>query len=867
MGGERHYGVSAQPRSPSKLTSSPRTAHNAVSLAPFACAIGPAVAAALLSGVMLLRDAIPTGIVVLPLDDSYIHLQYGWQAAQGHFLQYNTGDAPTSGATSLLYMLMVALGFAAGVTRVAMPAVVAAVGVVGFALSSALLTGAVHRMASMLQLPAYGAALLATLWFSGSGWMAWSFLSGMETAFLILFVVGTLWALVHQRPGLASLFASLATLTRPEAVGLGLAALIASVLAPPLAGRPRGKGLILLSLPVLAACVSPMVNWLLTGSLSPTGFLAKSWITNQPYDPRVVVWSTAATFRELVLGLMGGISRDGRWHAFPLLQLLAAAGVCVVWRHRPARRVALTIALWSVGLLVVTATLQTATWHHYRYQMPAYPALVLAGALGATTVVSRIKGALARYARAALPLAALVWSCYSLADFWHAYRVDVGTIAGMQMELSAWLGSNTPPDARVAVHDVGVMRYSGERYTIDAVGLTTKGMVEASRGGPGVEYEALRRAKPDYYAIYPAVAPPFYGVSSAAFLLGEEMYRVTLPWFSPYTSAADTQVVTRPDWTGADRGDSPCQPDVLDRTRSLNLVDSLNVADVTDERDHNHVWWSHRGFKGFVSEVWHMPYRQDHGVVLADGGRVFDGGQAFSLLTPYSLPVFLVGRFHQLSDAIIDVQVNGLPVGAWRLPAIPGEWQESVFEAPASAITGDVTRVALTVRQDAQQDTRAGVYYLWAYQGESAGEHTAPLVRAHAQFGDVAELLAYDLPSTEHEPGDAIRLTLYLRAMNPSPADWRIFAHLVDPDDDSAAGILSQWDAAPRAGTYPFWVWRPDEVVEIPVRLEIPAEASADDYVVLIGLYDGETGQRAAIGYAPDYGSSRMHVATIHVGP
>ena len=68
---------------------------------------------ALVSGMVMLSYGAATadGVPALALDDAYIHLQYGWQAGHGHFLQYNTGDPPSTGPTSLLYMLLLAGGF------------------------------------------------------------------------------------------------------------------------------------------------------------------------------------------------------------------------------------------------------------------------------------------------------------------------------------------------------------------------------------------------------------------------------------------------------------------------------------------------------------------------------------------------------------------------------------------------------------------------------------------------------------------------------------------------------------------------------------------------------------------------------------
>ncbi len=46
------------------------------------------------------------GELSLPLDDSFIYLQYARAIAQGHPFVYTAGNAPTTGATSLFWPLL-----------------------------------------------------------------------------------------------------------------------------------------------------------------------------------------------------------------------------------------------------------------------------------------------------------------------------------------------------------------------------------------------------------------------------------------------------------------------------------------------------------------------------------------------------------------------------------------------------------------------------------------------------------------------------------------------------------------------------------------------------------------------------------------
>src|ERR1700690_1366144 len=53
---------------------------------------------------------------VLPLDDAYIPFQYARVLADGHPFQYNPDQPPTSGATSLLYPVILAAVYKLGFT-------------------------------------------------------------------------------------------------------------------------------------------------------------------------------------------------------------------------------------------------------------------------------------------------------------------------------------------------------------------------------------------------------------------------------------------------------------------------------------------------------------------------------------------------------------------------------------------------------------------------------------------------------------------------------------------------------------------------------------------------------------------------------
>jgi hypothetical protein len=835
--------------------------------------------AATASGLLMISHAarLPDGTPALALDDSYIHLQYAWQTSQGYFLQYNTSDAPTTGATSLLYMLLLAGGFAIGITKQAMPGVVLALGGILFVVGAVLLSDLARRVADEAgQKPSWLAGLLAGLLFAGSGWMAWAFFSGMETGLLILLVISTLWASVRRKSALAAVLASLAALTRPEVLLLGVVLLASEwFIRDPAESTTRTRRLLWALMPFGATVLSFSLNYLLTGSPGSSGLQAKSLFTLVPFYPEQVLGIIAKNTLELFVCLPGGLASDGRWHTLPLAQVLTVIGSIILWRQGTLteKRFVLACLGWVALGIAATATLQTATWHHYRYQMPFYPALLAPTALALTWIAQKITIWIGHQSESpthsAMILLALLWSGYSLAIFGHAYALDTNTIVRMQFPLANWVYHNTFPDSRIAVHDVGTLRLLGERSTIDVVGLTSTSMAGNYRSGPGTIYEALEIARPDYYAVYPNAGPPFFGIPDAHNLLGKELFRITFDSFSPYVSATSTQVITQPDWSGVSLADLPQQPDILTHLDGWTLVDQLDVADLGDESTHSYTWWTLGTPPGFPSDARKMSYRTDPTVNLADGGRLMTGGESFTLETEPNQPLLLVVRLHQTTDMTLRVHVNGSDAGQWRLPAVPGEWLESIFAIPGDLIVGMRTQVTITVEEmfDPSPESRYSPFHYWAYQSGSLLTSTPQSQNiSQVSFGDVVQLQGFDLSPETVAPGDTLSLILRWKTLDPPHANLRVFVHLIDPNRaDSAEGIIAQADSAPRQGTYPFWIWQPDEAVTDTMLLTTPLDASPGQYLLLVGLYDAGTDQRLPIIGAIDFGANRLLLATITV--
>ena len=109
---------------------------------------------------------------------------------------------------------------------------------------------------------------------------------------------------------------------------------------------------------------------------------------------------------------------------------------------------------------------------------------------------------------------------------------------------------------------------------------------------------------------------------------------------------------------------------------------------------------------------------------------------------------------------------------------------------------------------------------------------STPDHRVGAVFGDVIQLLGHTLTSS----GEGLRITLFWRGKDEIDADYTVFLHLVDADDN----IVVQADAQPLEGQYPTSIWSPGETVVDERVIRVPP----GEYRIFVGLYRLDTLER-----------------------
>lgn len=753
------------------------------------------IAALTLIGAMGIGRAISGEPALLPLDDAYIHLQYARQLAAGQPYVYNPGLPPTSGATSFLYPYVLAAGALLGATDLTLGLWALVIGAAALALSGWLIL----RIGLAVRAPFWPSALVG-LAYAVSGAALWHAASGMETSLAVLAVLLAAYGVAARSDRWTLAGASFAAVIRPE---LAIVTMLAAAL---LGWRWWGEGVrrswrwSWLLVPLALIGVQPLVNLLFTGSAVASGNAAKSIFGTIPPDTGAMLgrWFEQATRigRELLTGWLGG---PLVYLSLPML-VMALMGVAALARRRETRPLLVLAAGTLLLGAAAIATLDTAFWHFKRYQMPLI-ALICALAPAAALWFPR-----RRWIGAGLALLALAGSLLTIPVFVRAYAVNVGYVNAQPLPMARWLAANAPDDAVIAVHDVGMMRFLGNHTTLDIVGLTTPGAADYWRNGPGAVAEFLDRERPDLVASYGVGHGLGLGYIEATSLYGEELARfsTTLDPALNVALAAEAQGIFRPDYAPADRAQTPLAIPARTRyTAGMEIVDSVDVADIASERAHNYTWDANGDLGGFPTEVYQFPTLgclDDENCTLVDGGRRIGGEERFTLDTVPGRDLVLITRLHPASPGQLGVYANGERVATRVVPDLPGGWLEVPVLIPGENVGESVEiRIAPETPGMIYQP-----YAHWAYQGNDYQQMEAPETPV-AVWQDGAIQLGPPSLSWSLAAGGRTLLDVRLPWWTDGTAagDAALFVHVLDENGQ----ILTQADQRPGGGGLPPGNW------------------------------------------------------------
>lgn len=674
---------------------------------PRIAGVAPYVLPALLVDLLFIGEVLQRtdGVLCPILDDAFIHFQYARSFAELHPLQYNPQDAPTTGATSLLYPLVLAPGWLLGFRGMAITIFAHVVAVV----SLALLVYSAKRLGDALIGPPGGVvAALASIAQPAFVFLA---VGGMEVGLTAAAHVGAvtvavLWMTAEKRAVRRTLSGALtvaavgvcASMARPEAGAAGCACALALLLFPAEDARWSRA---LCVLPVGAAFIPALVAWSAAGRTTTNGMVLK-WIPADPFMDAEQKWAEiqknwSKLWNTVLAGDSYGriipyesFSRAFRW--------LTVAGflvtpVAVVLRYG---RVGVAVVLALLGASIALLFPVTYTWFGNlgRYVLTYVSLPMIVAGLGGVAVGQWLQWRMP-HARGLPGLVGGVVAALFVVSPKAALQEPAkaaSQICSQHVPMAAAVRA-LPEDAVVGINDAGALTYLGDHPTWDMVGLTAPRAVRSHVAGPGAVFERMERLeagrRPTHLAYYPTW---FKGLE-----LGEKRLHAveTDGIYVGHRRKELWTVRTELFGSGADP--------VL-RTVEGRQVDELDVGDLRSEQAHGYAKAQMRR-KGVLYRSYEV-----EGSEVADGGRVLRSQEEFELGAQPGEPATWVWRTDSWHRTRVELIWNGHPLREVRLES-ERDWVEVVVRVPAKHV-----KERNTVVRRMGGPRNAGVFHDWLYQ-------------------------------------------------------------------------------------------------------------------------------------------------------
>jgi hypothetical protein len=683
--------------------------------------LGLAVASAFLA--LLLWTT--SGHCVAQVSDLYVVAQYAKAMAEGHPFQYNAGEAPTTGATSLLHTAILALAHALGARGEGLVAFAVLFGTMLYLASIPLAARVAGRLAGERE------GLLAGGLVALGGPVVWGYLYGSDIALFLFLALLLLdrwlaWWSGGSATGLA-VAGTLVALARPEGLPMAVVLGAASLRNPAPAASRRER--VLPWVPVVAGVAVLALQRALTGSWLSTSVGEKSLLSNYGPVETVAVASKYGVdvLRGLLLGLYPsevpiGFSQGQAAFFFPPLAL---AFVLLVAVRAPAGLRA-PVRSWLALVALVFALAGPNVFmgvHFNRYLMWAFPGLLAFTAAGlgiAARLLAKHDAALEQGLFRAGAGLFLLLGLLSTARFAAVYAEMGGETWRREIPMAAWIRANLPPGVAIANAATSVEYLTGH-HNVNLHGVTSPDFVgNRTAEREAGTFESLVR-------LAPGKRPGFLLLTRSGFEGSELLGAVTEgPPLFETSSLGDDLVLFRAQWDILDRGREPVTAEARGAVAALHEVDRLDLCDARDEADHGYSYRSRRGEILLSGSVGIGPALLPTGeAALADAGRLVVGSESFRVRTSGGRPLVVVLRSRtpvvaramraqgglalpvEVPEMGIVVRAGGNEVARLAFANRPG-WNEHVFSVPAQSVSDGTTDLALSGRYSA--------FHYWFYQ-------------------------------------------------------------------------------------------------------------------------------------------------------
>ncbi len=549
------------------------------------------------TGWLFLRRAGAVTEPGVPLDDAWIHFVFARNLVTHGQLAFNVGQ-PSGGATSLLWVFLLAIGYRV-IGNLVVVAWILGVG------ASLLVTVSVFELAKELFAARDHSerwAFLTALGYAACGVVVWHQLSGMEAPLFLAW--GLLAVLTYRRRHLAGtgLLLGLLILTRIEGVML-LALITAAEVARRREDLPRlGRALLsLVGLPMALNLPALLYTYQTTGRLLPTTLAGRRWLIGLGQPLWALDWAKSLlefparwvyyVYAYLFMGVGASDlpftvvpSAFGRSRPVNLLYLGLVASLLLVggvffWRTLIQRRRRHSGPVTRVGLFAGWVGLHNLiylfflpwTGHAGRYQIMNFVGvwlLVGAALAGLSDIVSARGSRWAYGTRVLVGLGFVLLLSMNILGLklWSGYYVlGVQRINTLHVQAGRWMARHLSEGARPAAFDIGAIGYFARQNVVDLSGLTTEDYLDFVYADRVTEY--LARERVTHVALTEFVRPGVEGFNDILNIYRHrgEAYRLTplQSYDVSYTAdalatsnAGSSMRIFRVDWPGRNSDDT-----------------------------------------------------------------------------------------------------------------------------------------------------------------------------------------------------------------------------------------------------------------------------------------------------------------------
>ena len=205
--------------------------------------------------------------------------------------------------------------------------------------------------------------------------------------------------------------------------------------------------------------------------------------------------------------------------------------------------------------------------------------------------------------------------------------------------------------------------------------------------------------------------------------------------------------------------------------------------------------------------------------------------------------VFPIVRQRPLDPEAADQELRDIITTHRRLFVI--YWAETEPD-PTRFVESWLDRHTYKAGQTWYGDVRLATYAVPLHMSDT------PSQTLSVRLGDHIWLDGYSLLTPSVAPGDIAQLALFWRADAAIADRYKVFVHVLQPDDT----ILAQTDREPGGDLVPTTIWKPGEMIIDRYGIVIPLDTPNGDYRVMVGMYHFDGTRLRIINDGADVGDA-----------